>query len=304
MAASRQERKDPDAIEGPVGLCDTHVHVFDPARFPYAPSRRFTPGVAGVDRLTAHLDAIGAPRVVLVQPSVYASDHGCLLAALDTLGARARGVGVVAEDADAAGIAALDAAGVRGARLNLVVDGIDSFDILARRYRSLDATIPAHWHIQLHVRLDLLHLLADSVRASGRHVVLDHMGLAAGADVLSSPEWKTLQALVREGHASVKLSAPYLCGAGVPPHADLEAPVRCLAAANPRALLWGSNWPHTQGVKRQQAPSPESIEPFRRVDDRLWLRQCIAWLAQEGAAERVLDDNAARLYGFPTAACA
>ncbi len=85
----------PPRFSVPSGACDCHVHVFEPDRFPYIPSRRYTPGQASVDDLLALQHALGLSRVVLVQPSVYGADHACLLDALRRLGPRAKGVGVI-----------------------------------------------------------------------------------------------------------------------------------------------------------------------------------------------------------------
>ncbi|MFT3720615.1 amidohydrolase family protein [Pseudorhodoferax sp.] len=276
--------------------CDAHVHVFEPARFPYAPARRFTPGRAGVDELQRHLRRIGAGRVVLVQPSVYGHDHGCLLDALAALRGAGRGVAVPAPDATPEQIARLDAAGVRAARVNLVVEGIADAAAARQAVARAAARIPAHWHVQLHLRLETVHALAGLLRTAGRHFVLDHLGLPDGPAALRSPAWRSLCGLVAAGAMSVKLSAPYLSAPA--PYAALRPFVRDLASANPGALVWGSNWPHTQGAARSAAADPAQAEPFREVDDRAWLAQCRAWLAAQGLPAGTLEGNAARLYGF------
>ena len=73
---------------------DTHVHVFDPWRFPYVSHRAYTPGAATAADLLRHLERVGCGRVVCVQPSVYGTNNACLLDALATLsqaGVQARG---------------------------------------------------------------------------------------------------------------------------------------------------------------------------------------------------------------------
>lgn len=67
----------------PADAVDCHVHVFDPARFPFAGDASYRPipsecGTA-VD-LAATLDAAGIARVVLVNPtSGYCVDNRCML---------------------------------------------------------------------------------------------------------------------------------------------------------------------------------------------------------------------------------
>src|SRR5690348_1580352 len=59
----------------PRGACDCHVHVFDPARFPYVPKRVYTPPAALMeDLLDLHAD-LHMDRVVVVQPSVYGANN-------------------------------------------------------------------------------------------------------------------------------------------------------------------------------------------------------------------------------------
>lgn len=72
-------------------ICDAHVHVFDPDRFPYVTTRRFTPGVASRQDLNEHIRNLGLSHVVLVQPSVYGDNNECLLDALNELSGTAGG---------------------------------------------------------------------------------------------------------------------------------------------------------------------------------------------------------------------
>ena len=41
----------------PRGACDSHVHIFDPARFPFAAKRVYTPPVALVSAIARTVDA-------------------------------------------------------------------------------------------------------------------------------------------------------------------------------------------------------------------------------------------------------
>jgi predicted TIM-barrel fold metal-dependent hydrolase len=276
------------------------VHVFDPGRFPYSAQRRFTPGPAPVAALQNHLHTTGLERVVLVQPSVYGTDNTCLVDALGQLGTQARGVAVVGPDTPDTALAALDAAGVVAARLNLVVGKHPDHTSALAQWRTLDARLPRHWHLQLHVTLDTLVALSDGIARSGRACVLDHLGLPAVAAGTQAPAWQQLLQLAQDGSLFVKLSGPYLSSQTAAPHHDLQPFVQSLATAAPGALLWGSNWPHTQGTQRQAHTPASAIEPFRVVDDRTWLDTCSRWL---GAARQHLPHaNAVQLYGFDTTA--
>ncbi|MEY2684491.1 MAG: hypothetical protein RJA09_1635, partial [Pseudomonadota bacterium] len=253
-----------------------------------------------VAALQNHLHTTGLERVVLVQPSVYGTDNTCLVDALGQLGARARGVAVVGPDTPDTALAALDAAGVVAARLNLVVGKHPDHTSALAQWRTLDARLPRHWHLQLHVTLDTLVALSDGIARSGRACVLDHLGLPAVAAGTQAPAWQQLLQLAQDGSLFVKLSGPYLSSQTAAPHHDLQPFVQSLATAAPGALLWGSNWPHTQGTQRQAHTPASAIEPFRVVDDRTWLDTCSRWL---GAARQHLPHaNAVQLYGFDTTA--
>lgn len=280
-----------------LAICDSHVHVFHPARFPYVTPRRFTPGEATVAHLQAHMRAVGLARVVLVQPSVYGEQNDCLLDALTALGERSRGVAVVSRQTSAQEIDRLNAAGVCGARINLVVDHLQAPAAALRKMQEVEGRIPPQWHVQLHVAPNVVGELTDYIERSSRPYVLDHMGLPNVALGRRVDTWTKMLRLVQGGKLYVKLSAPYLYSRIGPPYNDLAPFVESLLHTRSDRLLWGSNWPHTQGTGRSFSALTETLEAFRQVDDSAWLETCRLWSTVDTQA--VLGDNAARLYGFP-----
>src|SRR5438105_14593016 len=95
-AATASTVKTPVNFDVPRGACDCHVHVFDPARFPYFTGRIYTPPEATAEDLLALQKQLHFDRVVIVQPSVYGIDNACTLDAMKKLGpVRARGVAVI-----------------------------------------------------------------------------------------------------------------------------------------------------------------------------------------------------------------
>jgi len=279
--------------------CDSHVHVFDPARFAYAPQRRFTPDTATVAQLQQHLTSTGTPRVVLVQPSVYSHRHHALVDALHTLNSQAdlaRGVAVLSAQSTTAEVDQLAQAGVVGTRLNLAVNGLCQANVAGQDLQALERRTPAEWHIQLHLPLNALAELAPRLTRTRRVYVVDHFGLPPPGLPPSHPHWQALLQGLASGRMYVKLSAPYLVSGQPAGHADLEPLVRSLVAVAPSHLLWGSNWPHTQGLHRGPDANPMQPEPFRVVDDAHWLRLCQQWAGPHAAA--LLTHNAASLYRF------
>jgi hypothetical protein len=67
----------------PESACDCHQHIIgDRARFPMAPTRKYTPGEAPLSELQNVHRVMKIKRAVLVQPSFYGADNSCLLSAL------------------------------------------------------------------------------------------------------------------------------------------------------------------------------------------------------------------------------
>jgi predicted TIM-barrel fold metal-dependent hydrolase len=104
----------------PRGACDCHVHVFgDPAAFPFAERRVYTPPQASVEQLLELQRDLHLDRVVVVQPSVYGADNACTLDAVRRMGARARGIAVIDKATSRKALEEMASAGIRGVRLNL-----------------------------------------------------------------------------------------------------------------------------------------------------------------------------------------
>lgn len=287
---------EPHSIPAPA--CDCHVHVFEPARFPYAPVRAYTPPAAGVQQLMDLHEGLGVQRVVLVQPSVYGTDNACMLDALQVLGTdRARGIAVVdlATVSDAA-LQSMHEGGIRGVRLNLHVSGgglAAAHEQVkhAARLRALPG-----WSLQVHASLDVVAGLLEDFRRLELPVVLDHYAGGLQPDPASEELLGQLLAELRRDHLYVKLSAPYRLWRGS--HAAEPARLaREFHAAAPDRLLWGSDWPHTGG-SGNRGGSREGVESFRAIDNEQVLQDLLACLPDDDARQRLLVRNPAALYGF------
>ena len=110
---------------------DCHVHVFDPARFPYADDAWYRPsgGETGTaDNLGQVLDAHGVRHALIVGPnSGYGLDNRCLLDALARGEGRYKGIAVVRNDASRTELQDLQAAGVVGVAFNVALLGVDFY---------------------------------------------------------------------------------------------------------------------------------------------------------------------------------
>lgn len=302
-------------VDAPFDLIDTHVHVFDPARFPYSAARSYTPPAATVGALRAHLATLAQPGkagVVLVQPSVYGHDNACLLDAIAHLRTDcahlrtdcARGIAVVdLTRSTPEQLLALDAGGVRGVRLNLEVrHETDASRTRLELARAGELVELPGWCVQVHCAAALLPVLAQSLDNFHVPLVLDHFaGLKAANAHSQTDALNCLLDLLDSGRVYIKLSAFYRASGDAPNHADLAPLARRLMAARPDRLLWGSDWPHTGGGHASATRDPSRIEPFREVDLSASLAALKGWAPDAASLQQVLVDNAAQLYGFASA---
>ncbi|MBN8945475.1 MAG: amidohydrolase family protein [Rhizobiales bacterium] len=284
----------------PAGACDCHVHVVGPReRYPMVPERGYTPPEASVAALVAFRQNLGIERAVIVQPSFYGTDNRCLVAALDELGAGARGVAVIAPDAADAALRTLHGHGVRGVRINLESQDDRDATAAAERLGALAGRVaPLGWHVQLFAAGEVVARLAQLIADLPAPVVIDHFGMPAADEGITGKNFSCLVELVQAGHVHVKLSAPYRISRD-PAHADVAPIARALIEAAPHRMLWGSDWPHTN---RLSTLAPTDIHPYRQVDDRAALRLVLEACGADDVRDMVLRRNPARLYDFPEAA--
>ena len=279
----------------PQPACDCHVHVIGPSdRYPMLPDRQYTPGLASVNDLRAHLQRTGVERAVIIQPSFYGTDNRCTLDALDALSSAGRGIAVVDRGISDKELAELNARGMRGIRLNLESSGdcnvqrtLDDLTYWATRLATLN------WHVQVYASFPVIVQVLQALPDLPVPIVIDHFAMAPAHTQEGDPAWATLLHALQRGSIYVKLSAPYRIGAPEPDHA--LPLVRSLLATNPDRLLWASDWPHTN---RTPGKKPTQVSPFRPISSDQLRSQISVWLNDENTARKVLVVNPAKLYGF------
>lgn len=289
----------------PRGGCDCHVHVFgDPARFPYAGRRVYTPQQASVDDLLQLQQHLHLDRVVIVQPSVYGADNSCTIDGIKRLGARARGVAVIDKATSRTALEEMAGSGIRGVRLNLETNTEGKFepsaaiavlDGVAEQIRGLN------WHVQFFTRLAVVMALKDHLTQVPFPVVFDHFGGAQAAAGVSQPGFDALLALVKSGRAYVKISGAYRASGKAPDFLDATPLAQALVAANPDRIVWGSDWPHPDSDTGRRKPLSE-ITPPLPIDDGLVFNQLATWVPDAATRKKILVDNPARLYGYESVA--
>jgi predicted TIM-barrel fold metal-dependent hydrolase len=289
----------------PHGACDCHVHVFgDPATFPFAEKRIYTPPQASIEQLLELQRDLRLERVVVVQPSVYGADNSCTVDAVRRMGARARGVAVIDRTTSRKTLEEMAAAGIRGVRLNLETNTAGRFDP-ADAKGLLDATADQirglGWHVQIYTRTSIIAALKDHLAQMPFPVVVDHFGRGNPAQGPGQPDFAALLDLVKSGRVYVKISGAYRVSQKAPDFTEVTPLAQALVAANPDRIVWGTDWPHPNSDYGRGKPLTEISPPFP-IDDELLLNQLPKWVPDAAVRKKILVDNPARLYGFEAVA--
>jgi predicted TIM-barrel fold metal-dependent hydrolase len=265
---------------------DSHCHIVDPARFPFAPDTPYRPSgqeIAPLDQFWPVMETYGVSQALLVGPnSGYGTDNRCLLDALARGGGRLKGVAVVPLDTPFDRLDALSKAGVVGIAFNATMHGTDYYlqagDLLAKM-TELDL------FLNLQVEGDQLVALMPLIDRHAPRLFVDHCGRPIRENGLSQPGFQALLALGREGRAAVKLSG-YQKFSRLPwPHEDAwDYAHALLDAFSPEACLWASDWPYLRATAR--VDYGPMLELARRVMPDPQVRRA------------VFHDTPARLLGF------
>lgn len=274
----------PASFRPPSDGVDCHFHVFeDPALYPYASARSYTPAPASLDDYVHLQSVLGIRRGVLVQPSVYGTNNRLLIDLLRRRGEDWRGIAVVASRVSDAELEVLQDAGVRGVRINLLFRGGTPFEeagSLARRIAALG------WHLQVLMDVSRFENLGRRLGDLAVPVVFDHFGHMPAARGPADRGFQDMLALLREGRAWVKLSAPYrISSEAGPPYDDVTPLADAILDAAPDRAVWASDWPHP-GISK---PMPNDGDLFDLL---------ARWAPDPALRERILRDNACALYGF------
>jgi D-galactarolactone isomerase len=265
----------------PQGAADCHFHVYD-ARFPVDPKAALRPPDATVQDYLAFQKRLGTRRGVLVQPSTYGLDNRLLLESLGKFGPSVRGIAVVDTNVSDADLKRMHEGGVRGIRFNLVQAGatrLDMVEPLSKRIASLG------WHIQVNASADQIADARETWLRAACPIVFDHMGHLPQPQGIGHPAFGVICELLRKGKAWVKISGFYIDSkVGAPTYADSAAVARAYVKEAADRLVYGSDWPHPT----------ETAKP----NDAILLDLFAECVPNESVRNRILVDNAGKLYGF------
>ena len=243
-------------------IFDAHLHVIGP-RVPLVSNEGYTPEPFTTGDYTERVRSLGVTGGAVVSGSFQAFDTSYLVDALKMLGPSFVGVAQLPASVSDDEVLRLHEAGVRAVRFNIQRGGSEATENLERLAKRVHEA--CGWHAELYVDSDDLAKLEGMLRRLPS-LSIDHLGLSQ--DALT-----TLLGLVERG-ARVKATGFGRLGF------DPGTAMREISAANPEALMFGTDLPSTR------APKPFRNEDVATVMETLG----------ENLARKALHDNAVQFY--------
>jgi predicted TIM-barrel fold metal-dependent hydrolase len=224
---------------------DCHFHIID-KNFPVVPNQGFMPDAFTSEDYLDRLKTVDLCGGAVVSGSFQAFDQTYLVHALKVLGPAFVGVTQLPQTVSDQELQELNNAGVRAVRFNVKRGGSEEIHHLERMARRVHQL--AGWHTELYIdSTDLADLFETLVSLPS--ISIDHLGL-------SKAGFPTLLKLAEKG---VRVKAT---GFG---RVDFEVrpALTDLYAANPRALMFGTDLPSTR------APRPYRDDDYTLVLETL-----------------------------------
>ena len=268
----------------PRGACDTHFHVFGPARkFPFAEGRAYTPADAPKDALFAMHKLMGIERGVMVQSAAHGFDNSAGADLIASNPENYLGVALLPVSASFSEIQTLHRQGFRGVRFNYMshlgagspIDQVISF---AGKLADIG------WHLQIHMDSSLIAQMAPALKRSPVPIVIDHMARIDASLGLQHSAFQDLLSLLKDKNIWVKVSGSERASRQPAPWKDAVPFARKLVEEFGERTLWGTDWPHPN---------------LKEVPDDGVLVDLLAEIAPAAKArEALLVDNPKKFYRF------
>lgn len=247
-------------------LFDAHFHIIDP-HFPLVANHGYVPDAFTCGDYLSRMQHQPLMGGAVVSGSFQALDQSYLFDALAKLGRNFVGVTQVPAAISDARLQHLHAMGVRALRFNVRRGGsehISQLDYLARRVHAL-----LGWHVELYIdsrELDALYGTLIELPA----LSIDHLGLSKAG----------LPSILRLAEHGVRIKAT---GFGRVDF-DIKAALRDIHAANPQALMFGTDLPSTRAARPYRDDDIQLVIDALGIDD----------------AQRVFYQNAVEFYRLTT----
>jgi predicted TIM-barrel fold metal-dependent hydrolase len=265
---------------------DCHLHVLDPARFPYNATTHYAPAgqeIGTLAQLEQVTDAYGVRHVLLVGPnSGYGLDNACMLDAIAHSAGRYKGVAVVRNDAPFDELEAHKRAGIVGVAWNVTFYGVDHYRDAAPLLEKLAAL---DMFVDLQTKDDQLVRMMPLFDRFPVRLLIDHCGLPAIDRGVGQPGFRALLELAATGRAFVKLSGFAKFSREPAPHDDALPFVNALVETfTPDRCMWASDWPY--------------LRASTHIDYGVLLAIVRRHFADAITRRKVLWDTPLRLFGF------
>lgn len=229
----------------PAGAVDAHNHVFGPeAKFPFAPTRKYTPCDAPKEKLFALHDFLGFDKAVIVQATCHNTDNRALIDALVTSNGRAKGVAFVDESFTDAQFKEMDAQGIKGVRFNFIKRLVDSTpkDVMVRIANRI---AKLNWQIVVYFEHADLDEMGPFLKSLPTTLVFDHMACPNVKEGVNGKHFqKWLEALDQNKNWITKVTCPERFTLTGPPYDDVVPFAKSIVEAFPDRVIWGTDWPH------------------------------------------------------------
>jgi predicted TIM-barrel fold metal-dependent hydrolase len=265
---------------------DCHMHVIDPARFPYHPAVAYKPSGQEIGT-AAQYDAVmafyGVTHALIVQPnSGYGSDNALLLDTIARGQGRFKGVAIIDFDASPSELRDLKARGIVGAAFNPSLYGSDYY-MPARKL--VERLAELGMFLQLQTEHDQLLPFVKWVEEIEIATLIDHCGRPTVAAGVNQPAFQALLRLAQTGRVTVKLSGYAKFTQQSWPLDDCEPFVRALVDAfTLDHCIWASDWPFLK------APERNDFGPNMVLVQR--------WFPDASDRAKLFSGTAKRLFGF------
>ena len=271
-------------LKAPPGACDTHIHLFGPAaKYPFAPDSPYTAHDALPEHFFALQDRLGMSTAVIVSPGGYGRNYALLADVLAKYPERFRGIALLRDNTPSSEIGRLTKLGVRGMRMMSHKRG----QHVPNYSKEIAARIHEHgWHVQFYPKDTDIVEYADKLLALPNTIVLDHFASIPAAGGVDQPAVKAVLKMLDTGRVWLKLSGPMRCTTEPPPYPSITPLAHAFVKHAPERMVWGSDWPHV------------NLDGREMPDDGDLLDLMSEWVPDEKTRNRILVDNANKLYGF------
>lgn len=265
----------------PPKSCDSQFHISGEG-YKTRPGATYHSTGATYEAARKMHQALGIERGIIVQSTVYATDHTIVLDALAALGPSYKAIGVIDDSLSDSDLAKLKQAGVCGVRFSFgkrlnLIPSPELFARSAARCKELG------WVLKINLPEEGLGPMIPTVKGlRDQPIVIDHMARVRGT---SDPNCAAMCELLRQGNVWLMMSNGHRVSTR--PHFDEAVALgKEYIKTNPDRLIWGSDWPHP--LHDEYMPNDaDLLELFYRYTDN-----------DAAMRKKILADNPAGVFGF------